>query len=581
LQGVIYYNSSCCDEWTEECQQSYNEFNDGYNYYSFSDCPIFINETSPYPSNDYTAQAVIYSIQSCCDEWTEECQKQYDDFNSNYGYGGVDISNCSIVVNETLPDDLNETKVSFVVDLNSDCCDEWGYSCERDYNLLGGDQFKEPEDPELVDIFGNVGKHEKILLKLFDESSEFKQLFYSRYADLMNTVFSCANMNDLLDRMITVIEPEMPRQIDRWGGTLQDWQSNVDELKIFINERCEFLNDSALECHNEVEGQYTVTLITEPDGVGRIDFNTLKLQSFPWTGDYFGNMDNLTEAKVLDEFKNEYVFSHWESKSSNELNPSDMNSEVTYRLSMPDTLIAHYKKFEPEIKEAFIVINEFMTSNDSTAQDQNGEFDDWIELYNYGTQNLDISGYFLSDNGQNIAKFKFPDNTILLPNEYLIVWADEDGTQEGFHANFKLSTSGETIYLLDKDSTIVDLISYNEQVADVSFARKPNGIGDFQSSDPTFNANNDWVLSTDDLNIANDALLVYPNPAYNQVILQFEKNKEVIKSVLVQDVLGREIAKHQNLNKNQLTLNVSNYAPGMYFITTNKLFTSKVIIKKP
>jgi len=227
--------------------------------------------------------------------------------------------------------------------MNPDCCNEWGISCERDYDLLGGDQFKEPGDPALNNIFGNIGKHEKILLELFEENPEFKQLFYSRYADLMNTVFNCENMNDLLDRMIAVIEPEMPRQIDRWGGTIQEWESNVGELRAFIMERCEFLNDSALECHNEVEGQFTITLMTEPAGIGRIDFNTLKLQSFPWAGDYFGNMDNLAEAKVLDEYKNEYVFSHWESKAGNEISPSDMNSDIMLLMNLWYLMILLHK----------------------------------------------------------------------------------------------------------------------------------------------------------------------------------------------------------------------------------------------
>lgn len=576
LQDVIYYYSTCCDEWTAECQEFYDYFTAGYYY---TNCPIFINETSPYPPNDYTIQYVIYDMPACCDEWTNECQDLYDYFNSTYG--GADISNCPVVLNETLPQGIDATKVSYVVKLNSACCDEWGVSCERDYDLLGGDGFAERENPELTHIFGNVGKHEKILLELFEESPQFKQLFYSRYADLMNTVFSCENMNELLERMIAVIEPEMPRQIDRWGGTIEQWQSNVDELRTFIIERCKFLNDSALECHNEVEGQYTITLLTQPADVGRIDFNTLKLKNFPWAGDYFGNMNNFAEAKVLDEFKNQYIFSHWESKAGNEISPSEMNSEVSYRISMPDTLIAHYTMFEPQVELTSIVINEFMVSNDTTAQDKDGEFDDWIEFYNAGNEAIDLSGYFLSDNGQNLTKYEFPDNSILPANEYLIVWADEDVDQEGLHANFKLSKYGETIYFADTDTTIVDLVTYANLETDVSFARKPNGTGDFEISNSTFMANNDWVLSINDFNSTNDVVITYPNPANSMLTIQFENNKQPIKSVVVRDVLGREMVAHQNLNAPKFTIDVSYFASGIYFITTNEVITDKVIVEKP
>jgi hypothetical protein len=64
---------------------------------------------------------------------------------------------------------------------------------------------------------GDVGQHEQIFLKLLDESPEFQQLYYSRYADHMNTVFSCENMLATFDSMVGIIAPEMPRHITRWG----------------------------------------------------------------------------------------------------------------------------------------------------------------------------------------------------------------------------------------------------------------------------------------------------------------------------------------------------------------------------
>jgi len=221
-----------------------------------------------------------------------------------------------------------------------------------------------------------------------------------------------------------------------------------------------------------------------------------------------------------------------------------------------------------------------MVSNDTTAQDQDGEFDDWIELYNLGDEEADISGYFLSDNGQNLVKYKIPDNIILPPGGYLIVWADEDNAQEGLHANFKLSKSGETIYLAGKDSVVVDFINYSDLETDISYARKPNGTGDFQLSDPTFNANNDWILSVDNIIINNNILLAYPNPANKQITMQFENN-ELINNILIRDIIGREVEQYHNLRVNQFIIDVTHFKPGMYFITTNEIFTSKVIVEKP
>ena len=185
----------------------------------------------------------------------------------------------------------------------------------------------------------DVGKHEKIFLKLLEENSTFKQLYYSRYADMMNTVYSCENMINTLDKMLAVIEPEMPRQIQRWGGTMTEWQENVNSLKDFINQRCTLLDDGMLECYEELSGTYEITLMTEPAEMGEIDFNTLDIETFPWVGNYFGGMENKIKAKVFKDFEDDYKFSHWISTAGNTI--ADVTSrKSTITINQPDTLIA-------------------------------------------------------------------------------------------------------------------------------------------------------------------------------------------------------------------------------------------------
>ena len=152
----------------------------------------------------------------------------------------------------------------------------------------------------------------------------------------MNTVYSCENMISTLDRMLAVIEPEMPRQIERWGGSMGQWQTNVQRLKTFINNRCELLDDGMVGCF-DLTGPYDVTLMVEPDGVGEIDFNTLDIEEFPWTGAYFGNMENKIKARA---FEDDYVFSHWETKAGSMILPSLEERRATIQLETQDTLIA-------------------------------------------------------------------------------------------------------------------------------------------------------------------------------------------------------------------------------------------------
>ncbi len=69
-----------------------------------------------------------------------------------------------------------------------------------------------------------------------------------------------------------------------------------------------------------------------------------------------------------------------------------------------------------------IVINEFMSSNSATIADEDGDFEDWIELYNAGQNAVSLSGYGLSDNTNNPFKWVFPD-TVMQPGQHLLVWA--------------------------------------------------------------------------------------------------------------------------------------------------------------
>ncbi|MBU0509004.1 CotH kinase family protein [bacterium] len=132
-----------------------------------------------------------------------------------------------------------------------------------------------------------------------------------------------------------------------------------------------------------------------------------------------------------------------------------------------------------------VVINEFMADNDTVVADQDGEFDDWIELYNLSGAPVSLVGHHLSDRLNNLAMWTFPD-TFIAADAYLIVWTDEDEDQDGLHANFKLSASGEAIFFSDPGGVIVDEVVFGPQQTDVSYGRYPDGSGDFRTMYPSF-----------------------------------------------------------------------------------------------
>lgn len=220
-----------------------------------------------------------------------------------------------------------------------------------------------------------------------------------------------------------------------------------------------------------------------------------------------------------------------------------------------------------------VVINEIMASNSTSVQDNAGEYDDWIELYNKSGNALDISGYYLTDNMLNLNKWEIPVGTILAPNGYQIIWADEDSSQGPYHANFKLSASGETLFLLDPSGMLMDSLSWGTQISDMGFARVPNGTGNFMIQQHTYNGNNN--LTAIEPIYAASSMFVYPNPANDQIKIKY--HGEQGKDVFIYNAVGQEMT--HLFAQNEMEINTSSYPAGVYFIRSGTLST-KLVIRK-
>lgn len=220
-----------------------------------------------------------------------------------------------------------------------------------------------------------------------------------------------------------------------------------------------------------------------------------------------------------------------------------------------------FKTGVTEYIDSEVVINELMASNSVSVADQNGQYDDWIELYNNSTSAIDLSGWHLSDDISKLGKWTFPNGTIIGGNGYLIVWADENGSQAGLHANFKLSATGESLYLLDPHLRIAQEVIFGQQQTDLGFARVPNGTGDFVIQPHTFNANNDGLTATNDAAFENDFQL-FPNPASGFVFVRANAPQTMEMQVL--SALGQQLLQ-QNFSGEKM-IDVSGWVPGIYFI---------------
>ena len=137
-----------------------------------------------------------------------------------------------------------------------------------------------------------------------------------------------------------------------------------------------------------------------------------------------------------------------------------------------------------------LVINELMASNVTAIADEDGEYSDWIELYNGTSHVIDLSNYALTDDPADRVKWRFPSGAQIQPGEYYIVFAsgkDRREVVEGrkLHTNFRLAADGETVMLCDILGQIVDSVTYDNLPDNVSWARVEGLSNTWQEASPS------------------------------------------------------------------------------------------------
>lgn len=230
----------------------------------------------------------------------------------------------------------------------------------------------------------------------------------------------------------------------------------------------------------------------------------------------------------------------------------------------------------PVISAGEVVINELMAVNTSTISDPQGDFSDWIEIYNTTSNFLDLSNLYLSDDILTPLKFAIPSNTIIAPNDYLLVWADMDTTDTGLHANFKLSSGGEDVILSYANGTVIDQTTFPAQTDGTTYGRYVNGTGSFTFLFPTPLAENS-LLGVEEYNEVN-IFNLFPNPSNGMITIS--SNEGGIENIQMFDLAGKIIL-NETLNlvfNHQMDLN--HLPNGVYLVKINESQTFKLSIQK-
>lgn len=228
-----------------------------------------------------------------------------------------------------------------------------------------------------------------------------------------------------------------------------------------------------------------------------------------------------------------------------------------------------------------LFLNEAQSSNSSTMSDNMGEYDDWIEIFNSSSLEIEIGGLILKD---QIDTWMIPTGnpaTLIPPGGFFILWADDQEEQGDFHTNFKLSAAnGEFLGLYENDGiTVIDSITLPPMQADQSYINC--GSTDWFISDvPSPNSVNDCSMSTLEYDGLSNNIFSYYNIDSQTLSIKIEKGFDSHMPLKIHTIDGR-LVKEYTINSGSTDLNLNDLDFGTYILFIqgeNTGWTNKIVL---
>jgi hypothetical protein len=219
-------------------------------------------------------------------------------------------------------------------------------------------------------------------------------------------------------------------------------------------------------------------------------------------------------------------------------------------------------------EDVALYINEFMASNEETIADKDGNYDDWIEIYNAESEAVWLGDKYLTDNLSNPDKWRLPE-IYIEPGEFLLIWTCGEPQHGSYHASFKLSADGEEIGIFTSWETVIDQCVFGPQTTDVSEGRLPDGGSSWVFFDAATPRVSNILSDLQDIN-DNDFSL-YPNPASgSKVHLGKPSDYSVYNS------RGQKV--HEAINSQEF--NISSFNNGIYIVVSEDGYRYKLIVNR-
>lgn len=300
----------------------------------------------------------------------------------------------------------------------------------------------------------NQTPHSDIFDKLL-YNPQIKSLFINRFADLINTIFQGNNMQDVGIAMKDSIANDMPRHINFWNApiTQNHWLNSLQSLLNHMTTRVEGSRQN-INSSFSLNGQVSVTIDVSPPEAGIIKISTIIPENLPWTGVYFNG--NPVAIEAIPNVG--YSFDYW-LPNGNLLLP-DSSQQITLNISNSDVFTAMFSSLSYDL-----VITEICYNQDSTLNS-----DDWFELRNNSSTDINLSNWLIEDENQN--QYYIPNNTIIQSNEFLVLCQDMVKFNNIYpnvsnvigNFDFGLGNAGDQINLYDNNGGYVLSVSYTDSL---------------------------------------------------------------------------------------------------------------------
>lgn len=291
------------------------------------------------------------------------------------------------------------------------------------------------------------------LLRKLLENPRFKIQFINRFADHLNTTFRAERVVHIIDSLRAILAPEMSRHRTKWRDSATNWESNIQVLRQFANQRGAFVKAHLLQKF-QLPGFAKIYVKCLPAGSGSVRLNSLLIANLPWEGFYFQNVPIQLQAIPAPGFR----FRQW---SSELIGNGSSSIAVT-----PTSDLSITAEFEaaPTLTDS-IIINEI---NYHSASDLNPG--DWIELYNQSQSLLNLAGWTFKD-GNDDHIFRLPANTVIEGNGFLVLCQNLHQFSTCFPEvanavgdfSFGLDGNGELLRLCDPQGGMVDSLRYSDR----------------------------------------------------------------------------------------------------------------------